>query len=70
LDKQPRLAWNIARMQDFILIVLGVNVHAYRELSQVSNALSAPPLFFCTRKSWQKHRCENGDDGDNDKQFD
>ena len=53
-----------------IFIVIGVHDVAERELPQVARAGDLPCLASRLTESGKKHGRQNGDDGDDDKQFD
>ena len=53
-----------------VIIVVSIHRHGQAETAKVVNAGSAMRFFLGPTEGWQEERCENGNDGDDDQQFD
>ena len=69
LDKHPRLARDVAGLEDFILVIQSVQIHSDRQLPQIGETLHPLALLFGRGQGRKKHCRKDGDDRDDDQQF-
>ena len=59
----------MSNRRDVVLIILGVKPRCQSHLPEVAQAERALGLGFGSCQRWQKHPCQDGDDGDDNQQF-
>jgi len=70
LHEQVFLAWDVPGMEEFVLIVQGIDIRSDGQLSQVTQALCAFAFLFGRCQGGQQHCRQDGNNGDDNQKFD